>query len=213
MGAKRQPGTADERSRERSAYRIILVTDIEGFDGEHRDDATRARLRILLRHLLVSALGGTGIRDAEYTMRTTGDGWLVAVDPAVGKPRILGPVVDRLATGLRRQNRHPDPARRLRVRMVLHAGDMLIAADGELVGAELNFAFRLLDAQQLRALLRHASGPLVVCVSDALYRQVVAQRHEGLDPAAFEAVRLVRKKTRGLGWVRAPGEPGLVARS
>jgi hypothetical protein len=42
---------------------------------------------------------------------------------------------------------------------------------------------------------------------ERVYRQVVAQRHEGLDPAVFEPVWLVRKKTRGLGWVRAPASP------
>jgi hypothetical protein len=117
-----------------------------------------------------------------------------------------------LAVGLRKQNRRSDVAKRLRVRLVVHAGDLLVAADGELVGAELNFAFRLLDAQQLRILLKQASGPLVMCASDALYRQVVAQRHEGLDPAAFESIWLTHKKTRAMGWVRAPGESGLVAR-
>jgi len=29
--------------------------------------------------------------------------------------------------------------------------------------------------------------PLLVCVSDLVYRQVIAQRHEGLDPTTFEA--------------------------
>jgi hypothetical protein len=113
--------TTVEVMRERSAYRIILITDIEDFGGEHRDDATRAWLRIRLRQLLTSALGETGIRDADYSMRTTGDGWLVTIDPAVGKPRILGPLVDRLAIGLRKHNGQPDPAKRLRVRMVVHA--------------------------------------------------------------------------------------------
>jgi hypothetical protein len=211
--AKRRLSKTDEWTRERSSYRIILITDIEDFDGKHRDDAIRAELRIRLRQLLTCALSETGIRNAEYRMRTTGDGWLVTIDPLVGKPRVLGPVVDRLAVGLRKQNRRPDLARQLRVRLVIHAGDLLVASDGELVGAELNFAFRLLDAQQLRTLLKQASGPLVTCASDALYRQVVAQRHEGLDPADFEPVWLIHKKTRALGWVRAPGESGLAARA
>jgi hypothetical protein len=200
--------TTDKCTRERSAYCIILIVDIEDFSGKHRDDAIRAELRIRLRQLLTSALGEMGIRDAQYTMRTTGDGWLVTIDPVVGKPRILGPVVDRVAVGLRKHNRRPDLAKRLRVRLVVHAGDLLVAADGELVGAELNFAFRLLDAHQLRALLKQTSAPLVMCVSDAVYRQVVAQRHEGLNPTDFEPVWLMRKKTRAMVWVRTPGESG-----
>jgi hypothetical protein len=84
--------------------------------------------------------------------------------------------------------------------------------DGPL-GDQVNLAFRLLDAEQLRILLRQASGPLIVCVSDAVYKQVIAQRHEGLDPAFFEAVWLEAKDVQALGWVRAPGESGVAARA
>ena len=54
---------------------------------------------------------------------------------------------------------------------------------------------------------------MVLCVSDIIYSQVIFQRHEGLDPGDFESIWLQSKGTRELGWVRAPGEPGLVARS
>jgi hypothetical protein len=158
-------------------------------------------------------LGGSGIDDTQYTMHSTGDGWLISIDPQVGKPRIVGPVVDRLAAGLRRQNRQADGAGRLRVRLVLHAGDLLLDERGDLVGDQVNLAFRLLDSPQLRVLLKHAAGSLVICVSDAVFRHVVAQRHEGLNPTLFVPVRLGSKRTRGLGWICAPGEPDLATRA
>jgi len=213
VATKRRFGQAGEPPNDggRSAYQIILITDIENFTGQTRNDVIRAQLRALLRQLLIAALASASIEATRYTLRSTGDGWLAAIDPGVGKPRVVGLVVDQLASSLRRRNHRADPAGRLRVRLVVHAGDLLEDTDGELTGDQLNFAFRLLDANQLRKLLKHAEGPLVSCVSDVVY-QVVAQRHEGLNPSAFEQVRLSCKGTRGSGWIRAPGEPGLVAR-
>jgi hypothetical protein len=196
----------------RSQHRTILILDIEGYSAEDRDDSIRVGLRARLRELMTKVLVEAGIDDSRYTTQSTGDGLLVTIDPLIGKPRILGPLVDGLATSLREQNRATEPAERMRVRLVVHAADVLIDPDGPL-GDQVNFAFRLLDAELLRVLLKHASGPLVVCVSDAVYRQVIAQRHEGLDPADFEGVWLESRNVRGLGWVHAPGECGLAARA
>ena len=213
MCARTRSSTADERRREHSEYRLILIVDIEEFSAPHRDDTTRLRLQADLHRLLTAALSQSGIDAAQYTMRSTGDGWLVLIDPAVGKPRVVGLVANRLAVRLRRRNRRAGLADQLRVRLVVHAGDLLVDPDERMVGDQLNFAFRLLDAQQLRVLLKLATGPVVVCASDDVHRQVIAQRHERLDPAAFEPVWLECKQTRGLGWVRVPDESGVVARA
>ena len=77
----------------------------------------------------------------------------------------------------------------------------------------MNFAFKLLDAEVLRRLLGSARGPLQLCVSEVVYRQVIEQRHEGLDPEQVEAAWLDAKGQREIAWVRAPGDPGLVART
>jgi hypothetical protein len=202
---------ASQWPRGRSEYRTILILDIEGYGDSARSDAIRAWLRGQLHQVVRAALAGAGIGEVRYTAHSTGDGLLVTIDPSVGKPRILGAVLDNLATGLREQNRLAGPAENLRLRAVLHAADLLIDPDGPL-GEQVNLAFELLDAEELRILLKAASGPLIVCVTDAVYRQVIVQRHEGLDPSAFEAVWLECKRTCELGWVRAPGEAGVVAR-
>jgi hypothetical protein len=196
----------------RSQHRTILLLDIEGYSAQDRDDAIRVGLRARLRDLLTRVLVETGIDAARCTAQSTGDGLLVTIDPFVGKPQVLGPVMDSLAASLREQNCAVEPAAQMRVRAVVHAADLLIDRDGPL-GDQVNFAFRLLDAEPLRILLSYASGPLLVCVSDAVYRQVIAQRHEGLDPDAFEGVWLESRDVRGLGWVHVPGERGLAARA
>jgi hypothetical protein len=210
--AKERIGATDWWRKARSAYRTILIVDIEKYGASYRDDPIRLWLHTDLRELLTAALGESGIERAQYTIDSTGDGWLVTIDPVVGKPRILVPVVDRLAAGLLERNGQTDAAGSLRVRLVLHAGDLLVV-DDYVVGGQLVFAFRLLDADELRLLLERASGPLVVCVSNPVYQHVIAQRHEELDPSAYEPVWLHCKDVRGLGWIRAPDEPGLAARA
>jgi hypothetical protein len=196
----------------RSDYRVLLIVDIEEYSAAYRNETIQVQLHADLRRLLIAAFDGTGIEPGRYTMDTTGDGWLVSIDPAVGKPRILGPVVDSLAAGLRERNGRTGEAERLRVRLVLHAGDLLVAGP-YIVGRQVIHAFRLLDAEALRILLRQASGPLLACVSDAVYQQVIAQRHKGLDPAVYEPVWLECKNVRALSWVRSPGEPGVAAQA
>jgi len=191
----------------------MLIADIEDYGAPYRTDAIRFGLCLRLGQLLTSALSSAGIDEAQYDLHRSGDGWLVAVDAAIGKPSILGAVVDQLAVGLQKQNNEATMAERLRVRLVLHAGDLLMDdRDGSLDGNVLVFAARLLNADGLRLLLRHASGPLLVCVSDAIYQQVIAQRHESLDPADYEPVWLECKDSiRRLAWVRVPGESGVAA--
>jgi class 3 adenylate cyclase len=196
----------------RSEYRSILIADIEAYGAEERDDAIRSRLRASLRALIHEALDRAGIEPCQSTSQTTGDGLLVTIDPAIGKPRILRQVVASLWLGLQEHNRSSVAAERLRIRAVLHAADLLVDCDGPL-GDQLNLAFRLLDAAELGELLQQAGGPMVLCVSNAVYQQVIAQRHEQLDPSNFEPIWLESKGVRQLGWVCAPGEPSLVART
>jgi len=196
----------------RSEYRSLLVIDIEAYSARDRNDAVRSRLRAALRQLIARAIDEAGIEPAQYTAQTTGDGLLITIDPAVGKPRILRQAIDALSLGLRRHNRLAVAVERLRIRVVVHAADLLIDSDGPL-GDQVNLAFRLLDARELGTLLERADGPMLLCVSDILYRQVIFQRHEGLDPADFESIWIESEGIRELGWVCAPGESGLVAGS
>lgn len=207
--------TTNAWSGGRSVSRTMLITDIEDYGASYRTDAIRFGLCPRLGQFLSSALTSAGIDEPQFDMHRRGDGWLVAIDAAVGKPSILGPVVDQLAAVLRKQNEETPMAEQLRVRLALHAGDLLIdVRDGNLDGNVIVVAARLVDAEQMRLLLRQASGPLLVCVSNPIYQQVIAQRHEGLDPADYEPVWLdCKDAVRRRAWVRSPGESGVAARA
>jgi hypothetical protein len=106
------------------------LIDIEEYSARHRDDTIRARLRADLRHMVTTALRNSAINDTQYETQTIGDGLLVTINASVGKPRILGGVMDHLAADLQDYNRAAEAAKRLRVRSVLHAAEVLIDADG-----------------------------------------------------------------------------------
>lgn len=194
-------------------HRTILVVDIEGFNREDRNDLIRIRLRGTVRDLVTEAFTAAGIDPELYRARDLGDGVLVLIDPTVAKSDVLAWVIPGLAEGLRRHNATARPELVVRLRAVVHAGELVYDPHGP-TGAELNFAFRLLDAQLLRRCLTATSAPLVLVVSKLIYRTVVRQRYGGLDPEAYEPVHLRSKDVRRApAWIHTPGDRGVAARA
>jgi HEAT repeat protein len=194
----------------RSGHRTLLVVDIERYGDPVRDDQTRIHLRESLRDALIEALNGSGIGRPEH-MNDTGDGWLVVLD-ADAKVPVLEAVTSSLPQALRAHGVGTSGDERLRVRAVVHAGEVLFD-DGVPVGKQVNRAFRMVEAHTLRACLHAASGSLVVGLSDYVYENVVHQRHAGLDRSLFEPVLVEVKEERCTVWVYAPGDPGVAARA
>lgn len=187
------------------AYRVIVVLDIERFSRPHWDDHIRVHARRALRQALLQAFYNSGIPlHGHWIISDTGDGLLVLVEPAVGTANVLRALLDRLADGLVVHNRLAVPVAQLRVRVVLHAGHVML--DDEMaVGEQVTHAFRLLDADSLRHRLSRSREPLVVAVSQHVYEQVVRQRPLGLDPDDFEPLHFQVKETSAEAWVHVRG--------
>jgi tetratricopeptide (TPR) repeat protein len=190
-----------------SEHRSILVVDIEGFTRGDRTSPIQLELQQRLRRLLHEALTTAGISRRACRWHDTGDGFLVTIGPEVAKSRLLDQVVARLASGLDHHNHNVEPARRLRLRVVVHAGEVVRERQAT-VGGAVNLACRLLDAPELRACLATSSGSLVVAVSDWLYQEVVRHGYGGIDPAGYRPFRFTSKDLAGRAWVHAPGDPG-----
>lgn len=101
--------------------------------------------------------------------------------------------------------RHSQPQRQLRVRVVLHAGEVHYDANG-CFGEALDVAFRLLDAARVKRTLREMADPLILVVSGDIYSSVVRHGYDGIDHQAFHP--LVRVQVAGKrypGWIHIPG--------
>lgn len=187
------------------AYKVIVAADIERFGRGHWDDRIRVWSVRALRQVLVEAFWNGGIPPERWTANREGDARLILVDPEAGTARVLRALIDRLPETLAEHNRLVNASAELRVRVVLHAGHVMLLDDRSAVAHQLNIAFRLLDADPLRERLSASREPLVVAVSNHVFEQVVRQRALGLDPDDFEALLIKVKETNAKVWVYVPG--------
>jgi hypothetical protein len=193
-------------------HRSILGVDIEGFGRLGRTDPIRVQIRRQLSQLLVGAFLRAGVETQRYHMTDTGDGFLITVGSEVPKSRLLEPFIPWLADRLEAANRRVSRAERIRLRVVLHAGEVLRDPQPN-IGQAVILASRLLDAEELRACLAATSAPLVLIVSDWIYQEVVRHRYATVDPSGYRPVRVRAKETNTLAWVYVPADPGAVQRA
>ena len=185
-------------------HRTILALDIEGYTRPDRRDSDRLRMRSALYHLLEQALRRAGIAPGEYMWSDQGDGVLVLLSAEVPKTRVLPWLVLRLAAALSRYNRAAPPRQRVRLRVVLHAGEVARDAYGH-ASKDLNLTFRLLDSDALRGPLAQGDASLVLLVSHSIFDDIVRQGYHGIDPAAFQPLHVVAKNTHARAWLYLPG--------
>ena len=185
--------------------RLILAVDVEG--STLRTNLMKGELRRIMYALLDRALRGTGI-DRKHLEQPVdrGDGVLLLFRPddEVPKTLLLGQFVPRLAALLVEHNATvAEPALRLRLRVVFHAGE--IHDDGwGFYGEDLDVAFRLLDAPSVKKALKNEPAfPLVLVVSDEIHSGIVRHGYVDVGPYAG-SVRVSVAKRRRRGWVHFP---------
>jgi hypothetical protein len=184
-------------ARAAPVYRAIVAVDME--KSTLRTNPVKEELRRITYQILHEAFDRAGIREHHLERLTDrGDGVLALVRPAdeVPKTLLLDTFVPALGGRLAARNarRDGDPSRRLRLRLVVHAGD--VHDDGQgFFGEELDVAFRLLDAGMVKRSLALAESPLVVVVSDEIYQSIVRHGYGGIDPGGYD--RQVRVRVAG----------------
>jgi class 3 adenylate cyclase len=187
-------------------YRTIIALDIE--QSTKRADPVKAELRNKIYELFDEALCSAGIRAPHRDpFIDRGDGLLALVHPVEQAPKaiLLNHVIPVLSRLLADRNaslpRISQSQRQLRVRVVMHAGEVHYDANG-CFGEALDIAFRLLDAIPVKKALRMTSEPLTLVVSEDIYRSVVRHGHAGIDGNAFyKAVRVQMAGYWYPGWV------------
>jgi len=190
-------------------YRTIVALDIEG--STSRPDPIKAELRNKLYELFDAALRSAGIHKRHRDRFVDrGDGVLGLIHPVAQAPKALllnrvVPALNRLLTAYNHSLPHPsETQRQLRVRVVMHAGEIHYDANG-CFGEALDVAFRLLDAARVKRALRETAGPLILVISGDIYRSVVRHCYDGIDLHAFHPVVHVQiAGSRYPGWIQIP---------
>jgi class 3 adenylate cyclase len=166
-------------------HRTIVALGIE--KSTNRTDSVEAELRNKIYDLFDAALCSAGIhRRHRDRFIDRGDGILALIHPVDKAPKtiLLNRVIPALSRLLADYNaslpRASRAQRLLRVRVVVHAGEVHYDANG-CFGEALDVAFRLLDASQVKRALLGAAEPLILVVSGDIYRSVVRHGYDGID--------------------------------
>jgi hypothetical protein len=184
-------------------YQSILIVDTEG--SGTRTDPEKVVLRRAVYRLLMVAFARSGLAWDQCAREDRGDGVYVLVPPTVPKPALVTAFVEALDGLLEDQAELGPTGHCPRLRVSLHAGDVSFDANGS-SGVEVDHAFALVDAEDVRRTLRLADrGRLVLVLSDAFFEATVRQRYHGLDPATYLGMRLSTKRGKAQAWVRVPG--------
>jgi hypothetical protein len=180
--------------------RTIVGLDIE--QSTSRPDPVKAEFRVMLYELFEAALRSADIGpDRRGPFMDRGDGLLVLIDPAE-QVLLLNRVVPVFGQLLAGYNAGLPPQRRLRVRVVVHAGEVRDDDDG-CFGEALDIACRLLDAPAAKAALKAAPGPLLLVLSGDVYDSAAGQGGRGRED--FRPLVTVHVAGREHpGWVCVP---------
>ena len=141
-------------------------------------------------------------RGSERIARTAGDGIFILLPPEVPKSLLVELLPSALVASLTAHNRAHRDEERIRLRMSLHAGEVLYDPYG-VTGEAINWAFRLVDAEPLKTALARSPGVLAIIASSWFFDQVI--RHAAPDvPPAYRPVLVRAKDDTQPGWICLP---------
>jgi len=196
-------GPFDDQPPAGPVYRSIIAFDLEG--STMRTNPVKGELRRVMYDLLDRSLGAVPIAGNRLEpLADRGDGVLMLVRPHddVPKTALLGKLVPVLGTLLTEYNAQAaQPALRMRLRVVVHAGEVHLDRRG-CYGAAIDVAIRLLDAPRVKQALKQAAAPLVLVISEEIYCGIVCQEYMGA--SAYSPIWALVGQRRHRGWVRVP---------
>lgn len=192
----------------RPIYRTVVAVDLE--QSTRRPNPVKEELRRETYRIVEAAMDVAGI-PASYCdpFVDRGDGVLILVRPVdeVPKTLLLHPLIPVLTHLLIDYNTSLPRARRasceLRLRAVIHCGEVHRDGNG-LFGETLDVACRLLDAPRLKRCLRYTGAPLVLVVSDDIYKSIVQHGYDGISPNTFTPLWVDVAGHRRRGWFHVP---------
>jgi Effector-associated domain 2 len=131
---------------------------------------------------------------------------LVVVPPTADTTVLLTSLVDRFRAAVREHNEVSTEAAQMRLRVAVHIGFVRPDAEG-VVGSAVNLAFRLLNAEQLKQVLRWTGADLALIASDRVYDDVIRHGLGLVNPSEYQRIIARVKETTQPAWIRVPGMP------
>jgi class 3 adenylate cyclase len=183
-------------------HRSIIVIDVANFG--RRTDLAQLHVRTSLDEVVRAACRASRLPLAGLAFEDRGDGLIVFVPATVSKAALVQPFLPSMETLLHSHNAKADVAHRIRVRIAVHAGEVVAGPHGW-IGTDLNLTCRLVDSVPLREeLVRRPRADLVVALSDVVHRAVVRHGHRGIDASAYREVPVNVKEVATRAWIHSP---------
>ncbi|MFJ4875190.1 hypothetical protein ACIP93_08230 [Streptomyces sp. NPDC088745] len=182
--------------------RTFLLLDIEKFSD--RDDVEQAYLRRMLYGLTDRVLECAGIEETMRRRADRGDSVMELIDANASLTSLLRALITEAPAQLRAMNRMASRSAQMRLRVVLATGYVWVDEHEGWVGADLNHACRLLDAQLLRTALAERGTDVALCVSEAVHAGIVRHGHQGIPAEDFHAITVDSKNGPLRAWLLGP---------
>ena len=183
-------------------YQTIIVVDVANFTDPARTVMHYRAVREGLYDVLRGAFVEAGVDLDACVVEDRGDGALILVPPEVAKSQLADQLPSRLVAGLRRHNAVHAAEAEVQLRVVLHAGEVYQDEHGA-VGQAVNFAFRILQAPEVKSALKVSTGVLALLASDTFYRDVIMQ-DPAADPDSYRRITVSVKEISTVAWLRLP---------
>ena len=182
----------------------VFVVDIVGFTRPDRDDDIRRYLHEKLYEYLQTSFDSSRIPWQDCYSEDRGDGALIVVPPGISFKGLIHPLPERLRGHIRRHNHVSCESASIQLRAAAHIGPVEYDGHG-FVGSDVNFAFRMLEAQPVKRMLTASGAELCLAISDLVYRSLVCRYPSLVHPDTFRSVRFQAKNTRARAWTLLPG--------
>ncbi len=182
----------------------LFVCDIASFGHPSRTDLDRHRVRAALYEGLRRSFDEDGVPYEGCYSEDRGDGAMVVVPPSVDTTTLLTSLLDRLKAEVRRHNDVSSAAAQMQLRLAVHVGH--VHSDGRgLVGTAVNETFRILEAEQLKQILRRTGADVALITSDRVYEDVIRHGLGLVNAREYHRVEVRVKETAKDAWIRVPG--------
>jgi hypothetical protein len=175
--------------------RSFLVIDVENSSKRANPDVPG--MRRTLNAIFDRTMAGSGFSPDSIYTEGTGDGIMAVIDGELLS--LLDPGLDTMIAALGEHNLSVDPPDWLRLRIAVHRG-LVDRNEPGWSGADLTSTFRLLDAPQVKTVLKRADrAQCVIVVSDSVYSGLIKHGYGNLSASVYAALDGIA------GWVRVPG--------
>ena len=176
----------------------VVLTDVEGFGGQHRNEEDRQSVRQALYEMTLEFLDGFG---TVYSCEDRGDGFLMVIPPGIPTARVIERLLADLPPRLRWHNHTYSPAKQIRLRVAVDVGPVVSDSMG-MSGDTIINAARLVEAPVLKQRM-HARHPnLGVIASPFVYGTAIKPALGEFGPGGYEPVKVTVKESSLPAWMK-----------